>query len=200
LFFRDICTYYNIDCKLFETSLELVDNTIVFKNVEGSRKIQKILHTSPKRYEQSKLEFNKNCSSMTDFLRLYNLNDCWLLQEAIESYGNGFLTDFGVNVHNFMSLPGLAQHIAFKFYDEKAVPIYSFGKDFELYNKEIRQNLDGGLCMVFHRMMVVGEQNFTRQNGEELPENALKAPNGKYFKRISSFDFNSVSKAASIFI
>ena len=93
-----------------------------------------------------------------------------------------------------MSLPGLAQHVAFKFYDKTAAPIYSFGRSSQDYNKEIRKNLDGGLCMLFHRMMVVGEQNYTRENGAPLPEAAIKAPNEEVFQRISSFDFNSVSE------
>ena len=130
---------------------------------------------------------------MVQYLRTYNLNDCLLLQKSIEQYAKGFLTDFGVNVHKFMSLPGLAQHVAFKFYDKSAAPIYSFGSSFLAYNNEIRKNLDGGLCMVFHRMMVVGEQNFKRENGKQLPDAAKKAPNGELFQRISSFDFNSVS-------
>jgi hypothetical protein len=192
--YRDISKYYNIDLDLLENSVFITNNKISFKSDEEAHQIQKLLHTSPKAYEQSKLEFDSSCSNMIDYLKLYNLNDCWLLQESIEAYGNGFLNDFGVNVHNFMSLPGLAQHVALKFYDESVAPIYSFGENFLFYNKEIRNNLDGGLCMVFHRMMAVGEQNHTRENGEKLPESAIRAPNGELFQRISSFDFNSVSK------
>ena len=163
-----------------------------FANEDGSKYIQSLLHTSPQRYEISKMEFEQNCCNMLDYLQTYNLNDCWLLLKSIEAYSKGFLNDFGVNVHKFMSLPGLAQHVAYKFYDTKAAPIYSFGESFSLYNQDIRNNLDGGLCMVFHRMMVVGQQNFLRENGEPLPEAALKTPNGEYFQRITSFDFNSL--------
>jgi hypothetical protein len=178
----------NISNECFTT----INNKIVFANDVSQSEILKRLHISPKRYEISKAEFNKNCSNMVDYLRTYNLNDCFLLQKSIESYAKGFLSEFGVNVHKFMSLPGLAQHVAFKFYDKTAAPIYSFGKSFGSYNNEIRDNLDGGLCMVFHRMMVVGEQNHRRENGDLLPEAALKAQNGDFFQRISSFDFNSV--------
>lgn len=172
--------------------MKIMNNKILFLSESGKSKLSKMLHTSPKRFEISKLEFVRNCSNMEDYLRTYNLNDCYLLLKSIEKYAAGFLNDFGVNVHKFMSLPGLAQHVAFKFYDKNAAPIYSFGKSFASYNKEIRQNLDGGLCMVFHRMMVVGEHNFKRENGSPLPDAAIKAPNGDFFKRISSFDFNSV--------
>ena len=172
--------------------MTIMNKKVIFSNEIGKSQIAQKLHTSPKRFEISKLEFIKNCSNMEDYLRTYNLNDCYLLLKSIENYAAGFLNDFGVNVHRFMSLPGLAQHVAFKFYDKNTAPIYSFGASFLSYNKEIRQNLDGGLCMVFHRMMVVGEQNFVRENGTPLPEAAIKAPNGEVFKRISSFDFNSV--------
>jgi len=40
-----------------------------------------------------------------------------------------------------MSLPGVAEKIAYKFYNEAAVPIYSFGEKFKKYNQEIRRSV-----------------------------------------------------------
>ena len=191
---RDISNYYGFKFAIFDKSVIIIENKIMKVNEEYKSEVLNMLHTSPQRYEISKSYFIKNCADMKDYLRSYNLNDCWLLQKSIKAYSSGFLNDFGVNVHKFMSLPGLAQHVAFKFYDKTAAPIYSFGRSSQDYNKEIRKNLDGGLCMLFHRMMVVGEQNYTRENCAPLPEAAIKAPNEEVFQRISSFDFNSVSE------
>ena len=75
---------------------------------------------------------------MLEYLNAYNMNDCHLLCSSIEAYGQGFLADFGVNVHKFMSLPGVAEYVAYTNFDEDSAPIYSFGQQFKKFNEEIR--------------------------------------------------------------
>ena len=71
------------------------------------------------------------------------------MAQAINKYAHGYEQSFGVNIHNFISLPALAQGLSLKYYDETSAPIYSFGKNFGWLNEQIRQQLTGGMCMVF---------------------------------------------------
>ena len=105
---------------------------------------------------------------------------------SIESYANGFLTQWKTNIHKFKSLPGIAENIAYQCYDTTCPPIYTFGKKFEDYNKEIRQQLHGGMTMVLHRMISLEEPS------GDLPPAVHYAPNGDRYKRVTTFDFNSL--------
>ena len=106
------------------------------------------LHTSPKKYYSSKKVYkDEKCESMEDYLKIYNMNDCILLVKCIRSYAEGFFKSWQVNIHEKMSLPGVAQHLAFKYYDEKATAIYTLGKSFTEYNEKIRQQLHGGMTL-----------------------------------------------------
>ena len=42
----------------------------------------KALHTSPRKYEDSKRNFEKNCRNMLVYLKEYNLNDVRLLAKG----------------------------------------------------------------------------------------------------------------------
>jgi hypothetical protein len=138
LIFSDISNYYGFDDNVFRSSAYIADEKLILKSSAEDSPLIRLLHTSPDKYEASEYFFNTNCNNMLDFLRVYNLNDCHLLCESIDAYGTGFLNEYNVNVHSFMSLPGVAEHIAYKFYDENACPIYSFGPQFKKYNEEIR--------------------------------------------------------------
>ena len=41
---------------------------------------------------------------MLEFLRWYNLLDCHLLTESIKKYSDGFLDNWGTNIHEFKSV------------------------------------------------------------------------------------------------
>ena len=84
---------------------------------------------------------------MSDYLKLYNLNDVILLEDCIRAYTTGFYDTWRVNIHDQMSLPSVAQDLAFRFYDEKATSIYTFGKSFMEFNTQIRKQLLGGMTL-----------------------------------------------------
>ena len=107
----------------------------------------KIVTSCPKKYFESKKIFSEECLNMEDYLRIYNLNDVILLDKCIKAYAKGFFDSWGVNIHENMSLPGVAQKLAFQFYDEEATAIYTFGKKFQKYNEEIRSQLHGGMTL-----------------------------------------------------
>ena len=77
------------------------------RNSESDRAeefLQEQLHTCAKKYEASKEYFKEHCHNMMDFLREYNLIDTRLLAESIVRYADGFLEQWGVDIHEFMSV------------------------------------------------------------------------------------------------
>ena len=111
-------------------------------------RISAMMSCSPIKYFDSKEIFKTECKTMADYLRIYNLNDVIILEKCVTAYAKGFYNDWGVNIHDKMSLPGVAQDLAFRYYDANATAIYSFSKNFTDYNREIRKNLLGGMTLV----------------------------------------------------
>ena len=68
-----------------------------------------LLHTSPAKFFNSKEQFATSCQTMSDYLRLYNLNDVILLEECVRTYAKGFFDSWQINIHDYMSLPGVSQ-------------------------------------------------------------------------------------------
>ena len=54
------------------------------------------------------------CALVVNLFLNWNLDDCRVLRAAIEKYAKGFLDQWNVNVHRFMSLPGVAQDLGSK--------------------------------------------------------------------------------------
>ena len=106
--------------------------------------------------------------------------------QAIRRYAGGFKITFGVNIHNSMSLPGLAESLVYKFYGDNCAPIYSFADNFAWINKEIRNNLIGGMVMVFKRLIDLGPVD------DKYPRAAFYAANGEKYKYLDFQDFNSL--------
>ena len=71
--------------------------------------ITSVLHTCPVKYFKSKEIFDNRCENMSDYLRLYNLNDVILLADCIKIYAEGYFNSWNVNIHQKMSLPGVSQ-------------------------------------------------------------------------------------------
>ena len=139
---QDIAIYYGFDSEDMKTLFILQDNMLL-NTSENELFLTNKLHTSPSKYESSKIQFQTQCTNMLDYLKEYNLNDCRLLCSSIIKYAEGFLQQWNVNIHQSMSLPGVAERIAYKYFNPKSPPIFSFGEKFGLYNKQIRQQLHG---------------------------------------------------------
>ena len=170
-------------------------NAFSFSNervlVEDSSELLCHLHTSPSRYAASLDYFRTRCVNMINYLEYYNMLDCKLLILSIEKYAEGFLAEWGINVHECISLPTLAQKLAFKKYDPDAYPLYSFNKKYGFLNAEIRSQLFGGMCMVFHRLQKVRPEPF-KENEMFLPKSVYCTPDGSLIKNIELYDFNSL--------
>ena len=159
--------------------------------VEDSCKLSDCLETSPTRFAASKWYFEENCVTMLDFLEWYNLIDCKLLSASIEKYAEGFLQSWNVNVHEFISLPSLAQHLALESFSPDAYPIYSFNSKYGFLNEEIRSQLSGGMVQVFNRLQKVKPFSVPIEE-DKYPKSVHFTPNGKRIQKIEFFDFNSL--------
>ena len=188
----DVEDFFGWDPATLKHVFTITDGNV---NLNDAETFRKNLHSSPKCYAASKRYFDANCVSMLDFLEWYNMLDCRLLSASIENYTQGFLDEWGVNVHEFISLPSLAQHLALKKFDPKAYPIYSFNGKFGFLNKEIRSQLYGGMCQVFSRLQKVKpEESCHHQSPNEakLPKSVFNTPDGSRIKKIELLDFNSL--------
>ena len=117
---------------------DLIDGELQIDD-DGEEVLEKFLHISPKAYEESKIYFRNNCETMAQYLEYYNMLDVELLMKSIDMYSEGFYTQWGINIHQFLSLPGIAESLAYKNYPKTCAPIYSFGDKFKKYSNEIRR-------------------------------------------------------------
>ena len=134
--------------------------------VENIQNICNIIPNSvcPVEYIQNYLEYTKMKESgvinnMYDYLLFYNKKDTELLTEAFENYINAFITTFGLSPLDYYSLPGMAEQILWKNYDQNINEAYSLPNFCADVNQLIRDNLQGGLVAVFHRHAEVKSTN-----------------------------------------
>ena len=107
--FSDIEALFQMESGILDEVVEIrravVDGELEAEFLCRDRvKLRRILHTSPVRFLRSRDYFEKNCTTMLEFLRWYNLLDCRVLEKAITKYADGFLTQWQTNVHEFMSV------------------------------------------------------------------------------------------------
>ena len=89
--------------------LEFENDRLVKVTVRDGSELSEVLHTCPKMFFESKCFFRQTCGTMLDYLEAYNKNDVIILDECIKVYAKGIYDTWKVNIHQFMSLPGVAQ-------------------------------------------------------------------------------------------
>ena len=172
---QDIRRFYNLEDI---AGFEIIDGILKISDADS---LAAQLHTSPEKYEASAQTFTENCSNMMDYLESYNLLDCELLMKSIQNYAAGFQEDWNINIHDSMSLPGFAEKLCYRFYDDLSPSIFTFGKSFREFNNEIRKNLNGGMTMVLHRHASLGPIE------EDKPREVFFTDSGEKYKRVESF-------------
>ena len=97
----------------FSSDLEIIIENGKIKELraKNGKALSNLLNSCPLKYFKSKTIFDNECATMSDYLRSYNLNDCILLTECIKTYAAGYFDTWKVNIHEKMSLPGIAQGI-----------------------------------------------------------------------------------------
>ena len=103
---EDVKKYFNFS---FDFSLVEKDGRVEEVIPNGELPFASLLHTSPAKFFNSKEQFATSCRTMSDYLRLYNLNDVILLEECVRAYANGFFESWQINIHDYMSLPSVSQ-------------------------------------------------------------------------------------------
>ena len=150
----------------------------------------KILPISPKKYMKCKENFDSKIrtgewTSMLDQLSYYNILDCKVLERTWAKYSELFFEKFNIDIFENLSLSHIAQTLLFKKYPENVQTMTSFSEKYTWLNKEIRQNLCGGLAAVFSRHAQTGWD-------ENLDREAVTVPNGDPIRLIEQFDINSL--------
>jgi hypothetical protein len=139
-------------------------------------------------YDRRRLLPNKHpnkINNFVDWLVHYNIMDVVPLSQAINNSFDNFFHIFGIDPSWCLSLPKFAQMCMFKEYKSSAPLSYSFNFKMDHLRTLFRENLQGGLVNVYHRMT-----DLTNTTG--IPKVASIAPSGDRFTRICFFDFNSL--------
>ena len=157
---------------LFYLSQTTLDVNYVLQKlfqIENISEIDCIIPNSicPIEYLNNFIEFEKLKNSgviqnMYDYLLLYNQKDTELLSEAFQNYINAFINTFGLSPLDYYSLPGMAERILWKNYDNQMNEAFSLPSFCGDINQIIRANLQGGLVAVFHRHVEVNTNNIEK--------------------------------------
>ena len=118
--------------------------------------IKKALPISPKAYFAQKFEFERKIetgeyTSFLDYLKFYNLLDCDLLTEAMKKFLEIFSDCFDVCLFERLSLPAISESIMWQCYDPGSPKMFSFSENYGFLNQKIREKLQGGPTIIFHR-------------------------------------------------
>ena len=138
-------------------------------SLEKARQLNSQLQLSPKLYFEQKYEFESRIESgefqcFLDHLKYYNLLDCILLTEALQKFLKIFDDCFNICLFDRLSLPAISESIMWDFYDQECPKMFSFNEEYGFLNKKIREKLQGGPTILFHRhaevkFYVKNEQN-----------------------------------------
>ena len=94
--------------------------------------------------------------------------------------------NFGVNVLEKLSLPGVSEEIMWKHFDREVYPpLITIGEKFGYVNKTTQENILGGPAIVFHR-------HATTSIRGDFPQAAYTTPNGDRIRSIFGLDFNAL--------
>lgn len=125
-------------------------------NDERKHDLNKKLPLSPKLYLEQKYEFERRMgtgefNSFLDHLSHYNLLDCKLLTEAMKQFLQIFDDCFDICLFERLSLPAISESIMWNSYDPNCPKMFSFDAKYGFLNKKIREKLQGGPTILFHR-------------------------------------------------
>ena len=111
----------------------------------------------------------KKMQSMRDFLTWYNNLDVTPFIDAVEKM-KAFWQDHGIDIFNFISLPGIAMKFEMQFLKQQGVHLSVFDSA-QLYNL-FRDNMVGGPAIIFKRY-AEADKTCLRNNPDKLCQNIV---------------------------
>ena len=98
----------------------------------------------------------KEGKTLLDILSEYNLGDCAPLARAVQKHMNVYKNELGIDLFfEYISLPSVGLKWMFTGEKEK---FYNFPQQYGFLHRQIQRGRTGGLCTVFKRKSVVGEE------------------------------------------
>ena len=115
---------------------------------------------------------SENMESMYDFLKWYNKRDVIPFVQAIEKQKEVYEASRLDMFRDGISVPGLCMRLLFKILDHDTYFTLFGEKDKDLH-QTVKDNIVGGLSIVFHRYHEVGE-TLLRTNQQNIPSRTCK--------------------------
>ena len=194
----------------FKSSLKPVDQTSILNEFEeikswmGSKiwdffgisqceNISDQLKVSPKDYLEVKNEYDEKIKkgefkNFEDQLVYYNLVDCKILKLALINFNRSMKDCFGVNLFTALSLPGLSELILWSLYDSSWGTVFSLDNNHGFLNRQIRDSLLGGPCLVFDRHVEIEPENTPMIYHPSV----YLTPSGERIRKVIAYDFNGI--------
>ena len=180
-------------------SIEQVRETTEFPEYEKFFSLLKRSNCDLDEYNICKAEYNRRRAlpethpdkmwNMSCWLKFYNLMDVAPLVMAIETAFENYAKNFNCDPAIKASLPGLAFDAMCQMSDKTMPLIYTH--DNEKYHKVFKNNIVGGICNVYHKLIYIGDD-------EKYPPASRNAPNGQPFTYCLFLDFNSMYLGAQM--
>ena len=173
----------NQSYQLSDNPFELPD-TIDFSHVHCT--------LDPLTYIENLIDFNFLASNliidnMYDFLGLYNKKDVEVLKEALLKFCGLFKSNLNINPLDFLSLPGLAETVLWRYFDE------TVGSPFSLRERELNElihehNFGGATIILGERHQEINVDKSDREYSSKV----YTTPNGETITELRSWDFNNL--------
>ena len=156
-FFQISCMDFFDQLDIYEAFTNFTPTSEFPENLVFSNLATQIFSTDPVLYVESWIKFEElkilgECENMFDYIRIYNAIDTKVTTAAFTKMVKLFSAQFGENLLDYPSIPGVAYRVMWKHYSLKINKPFSFGPEFGWIAKEIRDHaIQGGLCVPMHR-------------------------------------------------
>ena len=150
------------------------------------------LTVDPVQYIENYITFenlfqNSIVSNMFEFLQWYNILDCVILKEALQSFSKLFQQNLDINPLEHTTLPAMAEKVMWKYFDTKIGGAFSLAE--REINLMIREKSMGGLTAIIdgrHQEINVDPKD------RVYDDKVYTVPNGDKAVQMNSEDYNNL--------
>ena len=142
----------------FYSTLDKVRQSKTFPPKQAFYNKLKQQHIDEDVYNNSKAVFDNKIaagewSSMSDYLKFYNLLDVVPLVQALSTCFDNYAKFFNVDACSRLSLPSIGFQAMYQLFDQKLPFVYTFNTTGDCVRQLFRDQVLGGLSTVFHRLV-----------------------------------------------